>query len=79
MPSFNADYFGTKFLGQNYGLILTASGLGALVGPYIAGAVKDKTGSFSGALVPMAVLLLVGTALPFFSKKPAQVPIAAIA
>ena len=71
MPSFNADYFGTKFLGQNYGFILTAWGAAGLVGPYIAGAVKDKTGSFAGALVPLAVMLLLAIVLPFLTKKPA--------
>ena len=74
MPSFNADYFGTKYLGQNYGYIITAWGLGGLVGPYIAGAVKDKTGSFSGALMPMAVMLLIAIVLPFLTKKPAPAP-----
>ena len=74
MPSFNADYFGTKFLGQNYGFIITAWGLGGLVGPYIAGAVKDKTGSFSGALMPMAVMLLIAIVLPFLTKKPPPAP-----
>jgi MFS family permease len=71
MPSFNADYFGTKFLGQNYGFIITAWGVGGLVGPYIAGAVKDRTGSFSGALMPMAIMLLIAIVLPFITKKPA--------
>ena len=71
MPSFNADYFGTKFLGQNYGFILTAWGAAGLVGPYIAGAVKDKTGSFAGALIPLAVMLLLAIVLPFITKKPA--------
>lgn len=71
MPSFNADYFGTKYLGQNYGLIITAWGVGGLVGPYIAGAVKDSTGSFHGALTPMAIMLLVAMILPFVTKKPA--------
>ncbi len=70
MPSFNADFFGTKYLGQNYGFILTAWGLGGLVGPYIAGVVKDQTGSYSGALIPMAVMLLVAMILPFLAKKP---------
>jgi OFA family oxalate/formate antiporter-like MFS transporter len=74
MPSFNADYFGTRFLGQNYGYIITAWGLGGLVGPYIAGAVKDRTGSFSGALMPMAVMLLVAMVLPFLTKKPGPAP-----
>jgi OFA family oxalate/formate antiporter-like MFS transporter len=79
MPSFNADYFGTKYLGQNYGYIITAWGVGGLVGPYIAGAVKDKTGSYSGALLPMAVMLLIAMILPFITKKPAPAPIAATA
>jgi len=75
MPSFNADYFGTKYLGQNYGYIITAWGVGGLVGPTIAGVVKDKTGSFSGALMPMAILLLVSIVLPFITKKPGPAPV----
>jgi MFS family permease len=74
MPSFNADYFGTRYLGQNYGFIITAWGLGGLVGPYIAGAVKDRTGSFSGALTPLAVMLLLAIVLPFVTKKPPPAP-----
>jgi OFA family oxalate/formate antiporter-like MFS transporter len=77
MPSFNADYFGTKYLGQNYGYIITAWGVGGLVGPAIGGYVKDRTGSFSGALMPMALLLLVSIVLPFITKKPAPAPLAA--
>jgi len=70
MPSFNADYFGTKFLGQNYGMILTAWGFAGIVGPLIAAKVKDATGSFTGALVPVAVMLLLAAILPFLTKKP---------
>jgi len=70
MPSFNADYFGTRYLGQNYGMILTAWGLAGVVGPSIAAIVKDRTGSFEGALVPVAIMLLVAAAIPFFIKKP---------
>ncbi len=74
MPSFNADYFGTKFLGQNYGMIITAWGFGGIFGPIIAAKVKDTTGSFSGALIPVAVMLVIATILPFVTKKPAEVP-----
>jgi MFS family permease len=70
MPSFNADYFGTKFLGINYGMIITAWGFGGIVGPIVAAKVKDATGSFSGALIPVAVMLLVAAILPFLTKKP---------
>jgi MFS family permease len=74
MPSFNADYFGTKFLGQNYGMIITAWGFGGVFGPLIAAKVKDVTGSFTGALVPVAIMLAVATILPFVTKKPTEVP-----
>ncbi len=70
MPSFNADFFGTKYMGQIYGFILTAWGLGGVVGPFIAGFVKDKTGSYTAALVWIAVMLLVAAIIPFFVKKP---------
>jgi MFS family permease len=74
MPSFNADYFGTKFLGVNYGMIITAWGFGGIVGPLIAAFVKDRTGSFTHALVPVAIMLLVATILPFITKKPQTAP-----
>lgn len=74
MPSFNADYFGTKYMGQNYGVILTAWGVAGIVGPFIAAFVKDHTGSFTGALVPVAIMLLVAAVIPFFVKKPAPQP-----
>jgi MFS family permease len=70
MPSFNADYFGTRFLGQNYGMILTAWGVAGIVGPLIAAKVKDVTGSFTNALIPVAVMLLIAAVLPFLTKKP---------
>jgi MFS family permease len=70
MPSFNADYFGTKYMGQTYGFILTAWGFGGVVGPFIAAKVKDVTGSYSGALIPVAIMLIVASVIPFFIKKP---------
>ncbi|MDP9024846.1 MAG: MFS transporter, partial [Candidatus Eremiobacteraeota bacterium] len=77
MPSFNADFFGTRYLGQNYGAILTAWGVGGVVGPVIAARVKDATGSYAGALVPVAIMLLIAAAIPFFVKKPTQQPASA--
>jgi MFS transporter, OFA family, oxalate/formate antiporter len=74
MPSFNADLFGTKFMGQIYGMILTAWGVAGVVGPFIAGFVKDKTGSYSGALIWIAVMLVIAAIIPFFVKKPAGQP-----
>jgi MFS transporter, OFA family, oxalate/formate antiporter len=71
MPSFNADYFGTRYLGANYGMIITAWGCAGIVGPLVAAFVKDKTGSFTGALMPVAIMLLVAAILPLITRKPA--------
>jgi MFS transporter, OFA family, oxalate/formate antiporter len=70
MPSFTADMFGTQYLGQIYGYILTAWGLGGVVGPFVAGFVKDRTGSYTGALVWIAGMLFVAAIIAFFVRKP---------
>jgi len=70
MPSFNADYFGTKYMGTNYGMILTAWGVAGIVGPLLGATVRDRTGSFSGALIPVAIMLLIAAIIPFFIRKP---------
>ena len=72
MPSFNADFFGTKYMGANYGLIITAWGFAGLAGPLLVARVKDATGSFGGALMPVAVMLALAIVLPFVTKRPAN-------
>ena len=70
MPSFAADYFGTRYMGVNYGWILTAWGVGGIVGPMFVAVVKDRTGSFSGALPVIAVVLLAAAILPLVVRRP---------
>jgi MFS transporter, OFA family, oxalate/formate antiporter len=70
MPSFTADYFGTKSMGVNYGWILTAWGVAGIVGPIFVARVKDVTGSFSGALPVIALMLLAATILPIVTRRP---------
>jgi OFA family oxalate/formate antiporter-like MFS transporter len=72
MPSFTADYFGTRHLGANYGWILLAWGAGGIVGPIFASWVKDHTGSFAGALGYVAVTLAVATLLPLVTRRPGE-------
>ena len=62
MPSFTADFFGSKNLGVNYGLVFLGWGIAFFV-PQMAGYIKDTTGSLdiafyiSGALLAAAVLV----------------------
>ncbi len=48
-PAITADNWGTKYLGVNYGIMLTAWGIGGLIGPIIGGRVYDMTGKYDGA------------------------------
>lgn len=70
LPAFNADYFGTKYMGYNYGLLITAWGCAGVVGPELAARVKDVTGSYVATLVPVALMLLAATALPAIVRRP---------
>jgi MFS transporter, OFA family, oxalate/formate antiporter len=72
MPSFNAGCFGTRYMGLNYALILTAWGFAALVGPTLVARAKDMTGSFAGMLPLIALLLAGAVILPFLTKKPSR-------
>jgi OFA family oxalate/formate antiporter-like MFS transporter len=74
MPSFNAHYFGTKYMGLNYGLILSAWGFAGLVGPLLVARAKDLTGSFGGMLPLLALVLLGSVILPLVTKKPPPQP-----
>ncbi|MBV8171903.1 MAG: OFA family MFS transporter [Candidatus Eremiobacteraeota bacterium] len=81
MPSFNADYFGTKYMGANYGAIITAWGVAGIVGPIFVAYVKDHLGSFAPALPYVAVMLIIAMILPFLARRPADstAPVAAAA
>jgi MFS family permease len=70
MPSFVADYFGTRYMGVNYGWILSAWGVGGIVGPLFVAAMKDRTGSFTGALPVIAAMLACATLLPLATRRP---------
>jgi MFS family permease len=72
MPAFNADYFGTRSIGANYGLVITAWGCAGLAGPLFISAVKDATGLFSPAIIPAAVLPIVAMIIPFVIRKPEE-------
>ena len=64
MPAFNADFFGTKNFGANYGMQLSAWGLAGVAGTGIGSWLKDLTGSFAGMTQPIAVILLVAIFFP---------------
>lgn len=71
-PSATYDYFGLKHAGANYGLVFSAWGAAALIGPIIAGQAVDLTGSYGFSYIISGALLLVSALLTFFTKAPAE-------
>jgi nitrate/nitrite transporter NarK len=64
MPAFNADFFGTKNFGSNYGMQLSAWGFAGIAGTTLSSSLKDLTGSFAGMTQPIAVIMLVAIFFP---------------
>ncbi len=67
-PATTADYWGTKNLGLNYGIMFTAWGVGGVFGPILAGKVADAAGSYSAAYTIAAGLMILAGILTFFVK-----------
>lgn len=69
-PSTTADFFGTKNVGINYGLMFTAYGVAGIAGPILAGSVFDMTGSYMWAFIPSGVACLVAAGISLGLKPP---------
>lgn len=63
-PSLTADYYGTKNVGTNYGIVFLAYGIAAILGPQVGTAVE-----FTQAFLIAAVLCVVGAVLTFMIRK----------
>ena len=71
-----ADFYGTRNMGVNYGLLFSAWGVAGIVGPVIAGRVFDATGTYEVAFYVAAALSVVALAALMLAKPP-QAPAAA--
>jgi MFS transporter, OFA family, oxalate/formate antiporter len=70
MPAFAADYFGPRFAGSIYGLMLTAWGVGGIIGPILIAQVRDRTGGYGTAMYVIAAVMLVSAVLPLLVRPP---------
>ncbi|MFX1513402.1 MAG: OFA family MFS transporter [Promethearchaeota archaeon] len=67
-PSTTADYFGSKNVGQNYGIVFTAYGVAGVSAGFIAGFIVDTTDSYLLAFILMGVLVFIAVALAVFAE-----------
>ena len=69
-PSITGDYYGKKHFGMNYGLVFTAWGVGGFMLALLAGAVYDRTNSFSFAYYCSVGLLVTAAVVALFVRAP---------
>ena len=70
MPNICGDYFGTKNLGMNYAVLFTAWGLAGLLGPVMAGLVRDWTGKYELAYIVSGIMCLIASIISLTLKPP---------
>jgi OFA family oxalate/formate antiporter-like MFS transporter len=71
-PAAMADFFGTRFLGEDYSFIISAAALGGLIGPLLAASLEDSTGSLTVWLNPLAIVLVVTAVVTLIAGRPAK-------
>ncbi len=69
-PTTTAIHFGAHYYSRNYGVVLLAYGLGAILANIISGQAKDMFGSYLFAFYPTAVLSAAGIVLALVFIKP---------
>jgi OFA family oxalate/formate antiporter-like MFS transporter len=68
-PAATGDFFGLKYLSENYALLFTSWGVSGLLFPSIGGYIKDLTGGYESALVLSSLLSVAGAAIGLYLKK----------
>lgn len=71
LPAFTGDFFGTKNLGFNYGLVFLGWGL-AFFMARLAGTIKDVTGSLDYAFYISGAILIVAVIVARVTKRPSK-------
>jgi OFA family oxalate/formate antiporter-like MFS transporter len=72
MPAFTADYYGSKNLGMNYGLVFLGWGIAFFI-PQVGGYIRDETGRLDVALYLSGSLLAAAVVASRFLRRPAGV------
>lgn len=65
-PTTTLRFFNPEKYAQNYGIVFTAYGAGALAGTLATGQIRDWFGTYTYAFYPMALLAMMGIILAHF-------------
>src|ERR1700737_4612821 len=75
-PATCADFWGTKNVGTNYGLLFTAWGTAGVIGPTIGGVLFDKYRNYEAAFYAAAILAAIAFICVVCARRP-DVPVQA--
>ena|SRR5579884_165521 len=67
MPSFTADFFGSRYMGGIYGWVLLAWGAGAIPSPILIASVRQSTGNYREAISVIAIVMVASLILPIIA------------
>ena len=73
-PTSTLRFFNPEQYAQNYGIVFTAYGVGALIGTLVTGQIRDWFGTYTYAFYPMALLAIVGIVVANFLLKRERSP-----
>lgn len=59
-PTITLRFFNPDQYAQNYGIVFTAYGVGALIGTLVTGRIRDLFGTYNYVFYPMAFLAIIG-------------------
>lgn len=68
-PTTTLRFFDPDHYAQNYGIVFTAYGVGALIGTLVTGQIRDWLGTYTYAFYPMAALAILGIVLAHFTLR----------
>lgn len=71
-PTSTGILFGKKHYAQNYGLVFTAYGAGAILGTLLSGNIKDITGSYLNTFPIVAGLAMLGMIIAAVGLNPVK-------
>ena len=77
--STSADFYGTKYIGLNYGLLLAAWGVAGILGPFLGGHVYVATGEYRWAFFIAAMVELLALTSLSFASNPQRSPMPSVA
>ena len=73
-PATIIDHYGMKYFGANYGLIMTAWGVGGVIGPMMAAAIFDANSNYNMAYIIAGIMLVVTFLITFTFRKAQKSP-----